>query len=108
VSVNQLRKNQASQKGSWMVPFERNPRFLGRHNEVVELQQKILGMGQVRKMAITGLGGIGKTQIALELAYRIREKKPEFLIFWIPATSVEKIEQAYMDIGERLGLHDGT
>jgi hypothetical protein len=55
VSVNQLRKNQASQKGCWMVPFERNPRFLGRHNEVVELQQKILGMGRVRKMAITGL-----------------------------------------------------
>jgi len=53
-------------------------------------------------MAITGLGGVGKTQIALEIAYQIRDKKPEFSIFWIPATSVEKIEQAYMGIGERL------
>ena len=91
-----------------MVPFERNPRFLGRHNEVVELQERIVSKGQVRKMAITGLGGVGKTQIALELAYRIRDKKPEFSIFWIPATSIEKIEQAYMGIGERLGLQDAT
>jgi hypothetical protein len=108
VSVNQSRKNQTSQKACWMVPFERNPRFLGRHNEVVELQQKILSKDKVRKMAITGLGGVGKTQIALELAYQIRDKKPECSIFWIPSTSVEKIEQAYMGIGEHLGLQDVT
>ncbi|KAN0087192.1 hypothetical protein V8E54_000880 [Elaphomyces granulatus] len=110
VSVNQLRKNfdQASQEGCWMVPFERNPRFLGRHNEVVGLQERIVSKDRVRKIAITGLGGVGKTQIALEIAYRIRDKKPEFSIFWIPATSVEKIEQAYMGIGERLGLQDRT
>src|SRR6267378_6415769 len=91
-----------------MVPFERNPRFLGRHNEVVRLQERIVSKDRVRKMAITGLGGVGKTQIALEIAYQIRDKKPEFSIFWIPATSVEKIEQAYMGIGERLGLQDVT
>ncbi|KAN0070835.1 hypothetical protein V8E54_011000 [Elaphomyces granulatus] len=59
-------------------------------------------------MAITGLGGVGKTQIALELAYRVRDKTPECSIFWIPSTSIEKIEQAYMNIGEYLGLRDVT
>ncbi|KAN0071289.1 hypothetical protein V8E54_010720 [Elaphomyces granulatus] len=59
-------------------------------------------------MAITGLGGVGKTQIALELAYQVRDKNPEFSIFWIPATSKEKIEQAYIDIGQHLGLQDAT
>src|SRR5467141_4062939 len=112
VSVNRLRKNfdQASQEGCWMVPFGRNRRFVGRRNEVVGLQERIVSKDQqhVRKMAITGLGGVGKTQIALEIAYRIRDKKPECSIFWIPATSVEKIEQAYMGIGERLGLQDVT
>ena len=52
VSVNQSRKNQASRKACWMVPFERNPRFLGRHNEVARLEQRILSKDRVRRMAI--------------------------------------------------------
>jgi hypothetical protein len=31
-----------------------------------------------------------------------------YSIFWIPSTSIEKIEQAYMGIGEHLGLQDVT
>ncbi|KAN0070731.1 hypothetical protein V8E54_010896 [Elaphomyces granulatus] len=109
VSVNRFRKSQTSQDGCWMVPFKRNPRFLGRHNELVELEQKILNNNdQVRKMAITGLGGVGKTQIALQVAYRVRDRKPECSIFWIPSTSIEMIEQAYMSIGKHLGLQGVT
>ena len=69
-----------------MEPFERNSRFLSRHNEVMRLEQKVLGKDRVRKMAITVLGGVGKTQIALELAYQIRDTTPECSIFWIPST----------------------
>ncbi|KAN0078920.1 hypothetical protein V8E54_005433 [Elaphomyces granulatus] len=109
VSVNQFQKSQTSQTGCWMVPFNRNPRFLGRQNEIVELEQKILNNNdQVRKMAITGLGGVGKTQIALEIAYQVRDKKPECSIFWIPSTSIEMIEQAFMSIGKHLGLQGVT
>ena len=90
-----------------MVPFKRNQRFLGRHNEVLELEQKILNY-EVQKMAIAGLGGVGKTQIALEVAYRVRDRKPECSVFWIPSTSVEMIEQAYMSIGMHLGLQGVT
>ena len=111
VSVNRFRngQTQTSQNGCWMVPFKRNPRFLGRHNEIVELGQKILNNNdQVRKMAITGLGGVGKTQIALEIAYQVKDRKPECSIFWIPSTSIEMVEQAYMSIGKYLGLQAVT
>ncbi|KAN0070697.1 hypothetical protein V8E54_010862 [Elaphomyces granulatus] len=109
VSGNRFRKSQTSQNGCWMVPFNRNPRFLGRHNEIVELEQRILSnKDQVRKMAITGLGGVGKTQIALEIAYQVRDRKPECSIFWIPSTSIEMVEQAYMSIGKHLGLRAVT
>ena len=59
-------------------------------------------------MAITGLGGVGKTQIALELVYQVREKIQECSTFWIPSTSMEKIEQAYIGISDHLRLHDAT
>ncbi|KAN0066846.1 hypothetical protein V8E54_015018 [Elaphomyces granulatus] len=109
VSVNLIRESETSRNACWMVPFKRNSRFLGRRNEIVQLEQKILNNNdQVRKMAITGLGGVGKTQIALEVAYRVRDRKPECSIFWIPSTSMEMVEQAYMSIGKHLGLKGTT
>jgi CO dehydrogenase nickel-insertion accessory protein CooC1 len=49
---------------------------------------------QPSKVAITGLGGVGKTQIALESAFQTRERYPECSIFWIPATNEESLQQA--------------
>ncbi|KAH8696322.1 hypothetical protein BGW36DRAFT_417527, partial [Talaromyces proteolyticus] len=103
VPVNQPR-NLISRSASWMVPFARNPRFLERENLVPDLTQTIVKNGGPRKRAIAGLGGTGKTQIALELAYALRASNPEFSIFWIPAMNIKSIEQAYFDISEHLGL----
>jgi tetratricopeptide (TPR) repeat protein len=104
VPVNQSWRNLVSRRGSWMVPFARNPRFLERQNLVLELKQAIVETGGTRKRAIAGLGGTGKTQIAIELAYSLRASNPEFSIFWIPAIDIESIERAYYEISEHLGL----
>jgi tetratricopeptide (TPR) repeat protein len=52
-----------------------------------------------RRLAIHGLGGCGKTALALETAYRTREKYPACAIFWVPAISQETFEQAYREMG---------
>ena len=49
---------------------------------------------------------MGKTQIVLELAYRLRDKYPECSVFWIPATSAESLNQAYLDIGRHFGISE--
>ncbi|KAF2732676.1 hypothetical protein EJ04DRAFT_607410 [Polyplosphaeria fusca] len=49
-------------------------------------------------MAIVGLGGTGKTQIALEFAYSVRKVEPDRSIFWLPAISLETFEQACIAI----------
>jgi nucleoside phosphorylase len=67
-----LTKNN-SRMGHYMVPLGRNPRFVGRQNEIARLEELITMKDGPRKVAITGLGGVGKTQVALELAYRIRD-----------------------------------
>ncbi|KAJ6002315.1 Tetratricopeptide-like helical [Penicillium canescens] len=90
----------------WMVPFARNPRFVSRQQEIDYLEKFVIHATGPTKVAIHGLGGIGKTQIALELAYRTREKVPECSIFWIPCTSYESVQQAYVKIAEALGISD--
>src|SRR5579883_3344191 len=56
----------------WSVPLPRNPFFTGRE-EVLEVLYRQLGVDQpvalIRASALHGLGGVGKTQIALEYAY---------------------------------------
>lgn len=92
----------------FQVPFERNSRFLGRQDEIIKLETMVLSQSGPRKAAISGLGGVGKTQIALELAYRVRAKEKGYSIFWITSTSVEAVEQGFSEIGEQLGLVDTT
>jgi nucleoside phosphorylase/tetratricopeptide (TPR) repeat protein len=102
------RSQSSNTKGTrhWMVPFTRNPRFVGRQQQIRDLEDLIIHATSPNKVAIHGLGGIGKTQIALELAYRTREKLPECSIFWIPCTSYESVQQAYVNIASALGILD--
>lgn len=47
---------------------------------------------------------MGKTQIALELAHRMRDQYSEQSIFWIPSTSIKAVEQAMLNLGQLLEL----
>jgi tetratricopeptide (TPR) repeat protein len=89
-----------------MVPFRRNLQFVGRQHEIKQLEELFSTPDGPRELAITGLGGVGKTQVALELAYRMRDRDSECSIFWIPCTSHESVEQAYMSIAQAVGIQD--
>ena len=53
-------------------------------------------------MTIYGLGGCGKSALAIEFAYRELSRRTERLVFWVPAISRESFELAYREIGVRL------
>ncbi|KAL4889182.1 hypothetical protein BDV59DRAFT_210483 [Aspergillus ambiguus] len=89
-----------------MIPFGRNSRFVGRQPELQTLDELIFMSDGPKKLAITGLGGMGKTQVALELAYRMRDKDAECSIFWIPCTNYEAVEQECMKIAKTIGIRD--
>ncbi|THC87687.1 hypothetical protein EYZ11_012869 [Aspergillus tanneri] len=90
----------------WMVPFQKNWRFAGREKEIAKLEGLIEQLNGASRVAISGLGGIGKTQITLELAYRIRERDSSCSIFWIPCTSYESVKQAYISIAQTVGIQE--
>ncbi|OIW26061.1 HET-domain-containing protein [Coniochaeta ligniaria NRRL 30616] len=88
----------------WMVPFQRNASFTSRESELDRLRQALFTGHGTPKIAITGLGGVGKTQIALELACRIRAEQTRCSVMWIPSTSRESIEQAYRHAARELSI----
>ncbi|RKK37736.1 hypothetical protein BFJ66_g12824 [Fusarium oxysporum f. sp. cepae] len=91
-------------KPCYYIPFTKNPRFTGRTTILSALEDKFFGPDQSQKMALVGLGGVGKTQIALRFAYQIKENRPDFSIFWVPVLSSETAERAYVEIAKKLRL----
>jgi tetratricopeptide (TPR) repeat protein len=95
---------QAVFETSWIVPFERNHRFTGRESQLAQLEEKVFAEDRTAKIAITGLGGVGKTQLVLELVYRIKQKYENCSIIWIPAINIESLQLAYLDAAQQLGI----
>ena len=88
----------------WIVPFERNSCFTGRESELTKLEKQLYTEGGPKKIAVIGLGGVGKTSLIVELAYRIKKDHENCSIFWIPATNFETLQQAYLNICTQLQL----
>lgn len=57
-----------------------------------------------QNIALVGLGGIGKTQVALHFANYVKQQYADYSIFWVPALSLETFEQAYEEMAGALGI----
>lgn len=81
-----------SAQGIWNVPYRRNPYFTGREDILAWLATvfdtgKTMALTQAQ--AISGLGGIGKTQIAIEYTYRYHDNYSAVL--WVSASTRDKL-----------------
>jgi len=96
---------ESSTQHIWNVPFRHNPFFTGRTNL---LQQLLNNLTSYKATALTqaevinGLGGIGKTQIALEYAYRFRDKYQTVL--WVRAATFDTLITDYVTLADLLDL----
>ncbi|KAI0864359.1 hypothetical protein F4860DRAFT_441662 [Xylaria cubensis] len=93
------------QDGHWVVPFGRNKDFVGREEilkRIVESVRPGAEMEDCQRIAIEGLGGVGKTQIALETAFRVKALYPHCSVFWVPAVDAASFESALLKIGQQI------
>jgi tetratricopeptide (TPR) repeat protein len=91
----------------FMVPFGRNEHFVGRQAILEQLLKRIppdANYDTCQRTALEGLGGTGKTQIALEAIYLLRNQDPACSIFWISASDLTSFENSYYDIGRILQI----
>ena len=89
------------------LPFGRNPNFTGRVDLLDQLHHNLTaGETTIGAAAITqviaGLGGVGKTQLALEYCYRQRAVYD--LIWWLRADEEPALAADMVQLGRELGL----
>jgi hypothetical protein len=81
----------------------RNPAFTGRADVLQELRRR-LEAGPVAVVAVRGLGGVGKSQVALEYAYRMCESERYDLAGWVRADSAVTVAEDLAAMAPLLGV----
>jgi nucleoside phosphorylase/tetratricopeptide (TPR) repeat protein len=98
---------EANRESHFIVPLGQNAEFFGRGTilrEVLEVVLPEANENDCQRTVIQGLGGVGKTQVALQTAYSVRKASPECSVFWVPAVDSTMFENAYREIGNVLNI----
>ncbi|MEU8113028.1 FxSxx-COOH system tetratricopeptide repeat protein [Micromonospora sp. NPDC048947] len=85
----------------------RNARFTGREDDLARLRAQLRsgGTAVVLPVALQGMGGVGKTQVALEYVHRF--KAAYDVVWWIVADPPQFVDIALADLAARLGILAG-
>ena len=88
-----------------LIPPDLSPRFWGREDALQSIQRALAPEERhrfLKKFALYGMGGVGKTQIALQYVNQCRDDYKA--IFWISADSTISIGQSFRECARILGL----
>jgi tetratricopeptide (TPR) repeat protein len=89
--------------GIWNVPHQRNPNFTGREELLTDLRAALTsGQHAALTQAIHGLGGVGKTQLAVEYAYRYASEYD--IVWWVRSEEPSTLAAEYAALATKLGL----
>jgi tetratricopeptide (TPR) repeat protein len=82
------------------IPFARNPTFAGRTTLLGELEAASAGQAQ----ALVGMGGVGKSQLAIECAYAELDQHHLALVWWVRANDPAILVADLAELATQLGL----
>ncbi|KAI8670401.1 NB-ARC domain-containing protein [Fusarium keratoplasticum] len=89
-----------------VIPYPRNEDLVHRGDLIDRLDKLLPPTLGSHSAALWGLGGSGKTQIALDYAYRRCDADDECGVFWVHADNEATFLADYKTIGKKLGVDE--
>ena len=90
----------------WGRVPSRLPDFVGREGWLATLRRTLARDDRIGLVAIQGLPGVGKTQLAVEYASRYAHEYD--LVWWVPGGDVDAAHRSMADLAVQAGVADGT
>ncbi|CCD34122.1 similar to kinesin light chain [Botrytis cinerea T4] len=87
-----------------LIPFSRDKDFVERGTILDQIYEKFTASGS--RTVLVGLGGAGKSQLAIEYAYQTRDRSQETWVFWVHASNTARFEQSFREIANCVKIPD--
>lgn len=102
-----MKKNPSlARESCHFLPLSVDSRFWGREDALEQVDKALFSdieeVTPVRSFALHGMGGVGKTQVALKYTEQAREKFKTIL--WVTADSIDALGQSFREIARHCGL----
>ncbi|KAI0157224.1 hypothetical protein GGR57DRAFT_461278 [Xylariaceae sp. FL1272] len=89
------------------IPLLQNSKFSGRYEYLAQIKKGLGTAGNTsgpRSVALFGMGGVGKTQVALHFAHQSVDRYD--VVLWIAADSAISIGQSFREVAKGLNLYE--
>ena len=92
-------------KDNFSIPFSLSgvpeiEQFVGRKEELIKMKEAFQDHGSQQKVVLLGLGGTGKTQLAITFLKKHRDIYPA--IFWLNGKNEDTLKRSFADMAKRL------
>ncbi|KAF4932299.1 Kinesin light chain [Colletotrichum fructicola] len=86
----------------FVVPFPSDPHFVSRSDIWTWIEKQYAGPES--RFALVGMGGFGKSQMAIQFAHHLHATSPKTSVFWVHGSTKATFEESYRSIAEVLAL----
>jgi hypothetical protein len=84
------------------IPFSRDPDFVDRGDILDRINERC--SKPAARIALVGLGGVGKSQLVIEFAHRIVAAQFNTWVFWVYAGTQARVDEGFRTIADAVKL----
>ncbi|KKF93649.1 Patatin [Ceratocystis platani] len=101
---NTKRSIRESPASVYYLPFRENSKFIGRQDILSKLDDMLFTQAGFQQVALVGLGGMGKTQVALKFVCMVKVKYTDYSVFWVTAASMDGFRNSCKELTAALNI----